>query len=56
MKFVTVFIDVDECSTYENGCSYNGGCQNTIGNYTCTCLAGYYLDADMRTCKGIIIK
>ena len=53
----TVFIDVDECNTHENDCSYKSGCQNTNGSFLCTCLSGHYLDADMRTCKGrIMIK
>ena len=46
--------DVDECSSYKNGCGYKGGCKNTIGSYTCSCLPGYYLDVDGRKCKGNI--
>ena len=52
---IFIHIDVDECSGYQNDCSYKDGCQNTNGSFVCTCLPGHYLDADMRTCIGSIM-
>ena len=34
-------IDINECVTQNGGCEQN--CENTIGSYSCSCLAGYYL-------------
>ena len=45
-------LDIDECSTHKNDCGYKGGCKNTVGSFTCSCLSGYYLDVDGKTCKG----
>lgn len=40
--------DVDECLITNGGCSQ--GCVNTVGSFYCTCLFGYTLQADGRTC------
>ncbi len=33
--------DIDECTTGTEICGSNERCDNTIGNYTCTCKFGY---------------
>ena len=40
--------DVDEC--LENPCSQN--CTNTDGSFDCSCMSGYELLEDGRTCEG----
>ena len=43
--------DIDECATSNGGCDQT--CANTpAGSYTCSCNAGYTLDADLHTCNG----
>ena len=42
--------DINECNTGAHSCEHN--CHNTPGSYGCSCLYGYKLRADMRTCKG----
>lgn len=44
--------DHDECKNGRHTCSQI--CGNTPGSYYCTCRPGYYLDGDLRTCKGNI--
>ena len=44
---VVVFINVDECSGYQNDRNYKAGCQNTNGSFVCTCPPGHYLDVDI---------
>ena len=34
-----LFPDIDECVT--NPCLHNGTCINTVGNYNCSCTAGW---------------
>lgn len=41
-------IDIDECALGNTGCEY---CQNTVGSYECTCLDGYELSDDQKTCR-----
>ncbi|XP_042486466.1 wall-associated receptor kinase 2-like [Macadamia integrifolia] len=36
--------DIDECVTGDNLCHYSGKCNNTIGNYDCSCPKGYHGD------------
>lgn len=43
--------DVDECAAGSDMCAQN--CQDTVGSYTCSCRAGYSLNADGRTCRGL---
>ena len=51
MMFLLIFhSDIDECVEGLDGCDHN--CTNTDGNYFCTCLDGYELDADNQTCTG----
>eukprot|EP00731_Ephydatia_muelleri_P028213 Em0019g1086a len=42
--------DVNECLTNNGGCAQI--CTNTVGNFTCSCSAGYTLGADARSCLG----
>ncbi|XP_019858254.1 PREDICTED: mucin-like protein [Amphimedon queenslandica] len=44
--------DIDECnSTSTSNCSHF--CNNTIGSYQCTCMPGYELHSDGRSCNEI---
>ena len=49
---VCLLLDVDECSTGSNGCQQT--CINTLGSYVCRCLPGYRLNANGRTCDGML--
>ncbi|XP_052223870.1 signal peptide, CUB and EGF-like domain-containing protein 1 isoform X2 [Dreissena polymorpha] len=40
--------DVDECATDNGGCVHF--CENTQGNYTCSCRDGFQLDLDGKDC------
>ena len=42
--------DIDECSLDTDGCEHN--CNNTIGNFICSCITGYVLTLDSKTCTG----
>jgi predicted SprT family Zn-dependent metalloprotease len=45
--------DIDECTANTDNCDdTNGICTNTAGSFTCSCNAGYELDADGFTCTG----
>ena len=44
------FSDIDECAESSNLCAQS--CSNTIGSYTCSCNAGYTLNAGGRGCDG----
>ncbi|XP_076821613.1 uncharacterized protein LOC143468345 isoform X3 [Clavelina lepadiformis] len=41
--------DVDECAENRHNCHRNARCANTIGGFTCTCMAGYI--GDGTTCE-----
>ncbi|OXB56787.1 UNVERIFIED_CONTAM: hypothetical protein H355_013349, partial [Colinus virginianus] len=43
------FPDFDECTVYGT-CSQS--CTNTEGSYTCSCVEGYLLQPDNRSCKA----
>ena len=45
------FADINECTEGTDRCAQN--CHNTIGTYTCSCNAGYTLNADGRGCTDI---
>ena len=48
-KYVVYFIpDIDECPL--SPCDTNSECTNTLGNFTCTCNAGY--GGDGKNCAG----
>ena len=42
--------DIDECIEERDSCTQT--CINTVGSYTCSCLTGYGLGRDGRTCDG----
>lgn len=46
-------IDIDECSTNNDGCAHN--CTNTIGSYQCSCEDGYILNKDNHSCEGTYV-
>ena len=46
------FVDHDECVTGNHTCGQR--CVNHPGGYTCTCLTGFSLNNDNRTCSGKI--
>ena len=43
-------VDITECATNNGGCNLHATCTNTIGSYTCNCLAGY--TGDGKVCHG----
>ena len=45
------YTDVDECIEGTAGCSQK--CNNTVGSYICSCMEGYELTFDGRTCIGM---
>ena len=44
--------DINECSKNNGGCDQI--CINKIGYGMCKCKAGWVLDYDKKTCKGIL--
>ena len=42
--------DINECASSNGNCSQL--CTNTFGSYNCSCLSGYALNANGRTCDG----
>lgn len=50
---VVCFSDIDECDLeYNGGCVHE--CNNTPGNYRCTCYDGFHLAHDGHNCLGKI--
>ena len=49
-----VLSDTNECLTSNGNCSQI--CINAMGSYFCSCLSGYNLAADSRTCEGRLLK
>ena len=49
----TFSTDFDECLAETHNCSDNAHCSNTVGSYTCECMAGY--EGDGFNCTGIYI-
>jgi hypothetical protein len=47
-------IDINECQTGTHNCDQL--CTNTHGSFTCSCMSGYTLQSDQRTCTGIPYK
>ncbi|CAI4225023.1 unnamed protein product [Auanema sp. JU1783] len=46
-------IDIDECRGYERICDKNAWCTNTIGSYSCECMASYRGDGRHCTYVGL---
>ena len=44
------FLDINECANQNGGC--NHVCSNNNGSYACSCRAGFFLDADKKSCSG----
>ena len=43
--------DTDECAERSDGCNHI--CENTVGNYSCSCFNdGYRMSDDQLTCLG----
>ena len=49
-RFVSYFLDVDECTASVAMCDVNADCKNTRGSYRCACKAGF--TGDGKTCTG----
>ena len=47
-----ICIDVNECATYNGGCSAQAKCINMAGSFRCVCPGGYKLAKDRRSCIG----
>ena len=45
-----ILADINECATNNGGCEQI--CTNTVGSYYCSCMTGYLLRVDGRTCNG----
>jgi len=45
--------DIDECEVNNGGCHMQAICNNTEGNFTCTCQSGF--TGDGFTCRGALI-
>ncbi len=45
------YLDIDECSRDLDNC--NQLCSNTNGGFSCSCMDGFQLQNDNRTCEGI---
>ena len=46
-------LDANECLKSNGNCSQI--CENTEGSYSCMCDAGYMLDLDRLSCRGIML-
>ena len=44
--------DIDECDTGDNNCDANAICNNTIGEYLCTCQLGF--TGNGTECSGML--
>ena len=47
---VLLLTDIDECTSDNGGCSEFADCNNTMGNFTCTCWDGF--TGNGFTCPG----
>ena len=43
-------VDINECQSGSHTCDENAECNNTIGNYSCSCQLGYTGDGE--TCMS----
>ena len=50
---LSLFSDIDECTSKTHNCDRNALCKNTEGSFTCTCNRGY--KGDGKNCKGIFL-
>ena len=49
--YISINLDIDECSNDTDGCSQL--CTNTNGSFICRCNRGFVLDVDGATCNGM---
>lgn len=49
---IMIFADINECSYNRGGCEQL--CINSPGHYTCSCLTGYTLQSDGKSCQGMV--
>jgi len=42
--------DIDECASSPSPCDQ--GCSNSVGSYTCSCVSGFRLGSNGKTCNG----
>lgn len=49
---MAVYTDIDECSEQIHQCTH--ACQNTMGSYVCNCKDGFRLQANNRSCYGML--
>ena len=35
-------LDINECTDGTSGCHQNSTCHNTVGNFSCKCLIGFF--------------
>ena len=45
-----IILDVDECTVPSHDCHMNADCNNTVGNFNCTCKSGF--TGDGKNCEG----
>ena len=50
VHFTWLATDIDECTANTDGCGQI--CVNYAGGYNCSCIAGYALGQDLKTCLG----
>ena len=50
LQAIALYADINECTAGTYTCPTNTGCVNTIGSYTCQCVAGY--EASGNICVG----
>ena len=49
-KIQQFILEINECSSNNGGCSQV--CINTMGSYYCSCISGFTLSSNGRTCIG----
>lgn len=45
------FSDINECSRNSDNCEQE--CTNVLGGFRCSCIDGFILQSDNRTCQGL---
>ena len=55
MFILITYVDINECEQVPLVCDDNATCNNTIGNYSCTCNEGFSGEGEFGTCEGTYI-
>ena len=50
VKFIFLFVDINECRVGSHSCSTSSDCSNTIGSFECKCKFGF--TGNGFVCKG----